>query len=190
MKKVDSSILKPAMSVDMVDGMSVELPSALLQLNSGLLFGSGERSGMLPPLPSSLFGARTSGQGTPGGQAGDAADLQMPKAMSLELLPSSWLHSYSGLLQDLKDAVGERDADQQTGAPAGAGAAAAGGVFGGKQGSGGFGLGGNGQAAQPAAAAAAAGVGGGLNMQLSGVLDTSMDVGQALDELMAGADLQ
>jgi hypothetical protein len=169
MKKVDSSILKPAMSVEMMDGMSVELPSGLLQLNSGLLFGSGERSGMLPPLPSSFFGARTSGQATPA----EGGALQMPKAMSLELLPSSLLQSFSGLLPDL-DVLGERDANQRA-------AAAAAGVVG---------LGNNGQTAQRDAAAAGGDVGGGLGMRRSGGLDTSMDVGQALDEIMAVADLQ
>jgi hypothetical protein len=184
MKKVDSSILKPAMSVEVMDGMSVELPSGLLQLNSGLLFGSGERSGMLPPLPSSLFGARTSGQATPT----EGGALQMPEAMSLELLPSSLLQSFSGLLPDL-DVLGERDASQRAAAAAAAGVVGFGGGLGGEDGSGGLAeLGNNGQASQRDAAGHDVGVG--LGMRRSGGLDTSMDVGQALDEIMAVADLQ
>jgi hypothetical protein len=191
-RSLTEGIIGNAMSVEMMDGMSAELPSGLMQLNSGLLFGCGERSGMLPPPPSSLFGARTSGQATPGGQAADGAALHMPKAMSLEMLPSSMLHSYSGLLQDL-DVLGERDAGQRAAAAATAAAAGAGvfgaAGFGGREGSGGSGLGSNAQAAQRDAAAAA-GLGGGFGMRRSGGLDTSMDVGQALDEIMAVADLQ
>jgi hypothetical protein len=160
----------------MMEGMSVDpLPSGLLQqLGSGFLFGLGERSGQLPPLPSGLFGAKAS-TGHKEQQQGvdaNAHALQMPKAMSLELLPSSLLQSYSGLLQDLDAAAaaGDQqrgDTDRQ-GTPAAAAAAAAG-----------IGVG-----------AGAAGKGGvGVHLQRGGV-DVSMDVGPAIDEIMAAAELQ
>jgi hypothetical protein len=177
LRKADSNALQLAPSIEMMEGISMDpIPSGLLQLGSGLLFGGGERSGMLPPLPTGWFGPKPAA-----GQAGDAAAaaLHLPKAMSLELLPSTLLlQSCSGLLQDL-DVAGERDVNH-SGAPAAAWAAAGGGV-------------GAGTAAAAMAAkdgGATDGVlcgGGGLRRTGVGV---SMDVGPALDEMMSTPELQ